>query len=362
MRREERVTVQGPVKEQHNPTECHRGGAEGILPQGRFPTLHWCGISSAFLTSQVCVFWRKGTTVANQTQAVKFNALTLRHLSNDCWLLRCTVSPLGIALPFLYLCTQDLKGFPLIFGMGAECFPCRTPPPPRNRQTRKAEKRRVTCAPPPPPATRRPSRPRPQAALPRDPMCPATPHARPTPTGSAHHIPTGTAASPSGVCHRRVRGGGGVHSPAGLQTGQPRVDRASRAGGGGGASGWSFGALLAEPVWPAPRGSVEPPAPAPAPAHGPPAAHRQPTGSRSPTASATASGSCSTAPLGMPCTQCARSAKFWMSANTRTLVLAPFHKLLVPYQGFCGFPSSFVVLMWALLLCRASKQVTGILG
>ena len=42
---------------------------------------------------------------------------------------------------------------------------------------------------------------------------------------------------------------------------------------------------------------------------------------------------------GMPCTQCAHSAKFWMSANTRTLVLAPFHKFLVPYQGFFGFPS-----------------------
>ena len=42
---------------------------------------------------------------------------------------------------------------------------------------------------------------------------------------------------------------------------------------------------------------------------------------------------------GMPCTQCARSAKFWMSANTRTLVLAPFHKFLVPYQGFFGFQS-----------------------
>ena len=38
-------------------------------------------------------------------------------------------------------------------------------------------------------------------------------------------------------------------------------------------------------------------------------------------------------------TQCARSAKFWMSANTRTLVLAPFHKFLVPYKGFFGFPS-----------------------
>ena len=37
---------------------------------------------------------------------------------------------------------------------------------------------------------------------------------------------------------------------------------------------------------------------------------------------------------GMPCTQCARSAKFWMSANTRTLVLAPFDKFLVPYKGF----------------------------
>ena len=37
-------------------------------------------------------------------------------------------------------------------------------------------------------------------------------------------------------------------------------------------------------------------------------------------------------------TQCARSAKFWMSANTRILVLAPFHKLLVPYQGFLWLP------------------------
>ena len=40
----------------------------------------------------------------------------------------------------------------------------------------------------------------------------------------------------------------------------------------------------------------------------------------------------------MPCTQCARSAKFWMSANTRTLVLAPFHKFLVPYEGFFYLP------------------------
>ena len=37
---------------------------------------------------------------------------------------------------------------------------------------------------------------------------------------------------------------------------------------------------------------------------------------------------------GMPCTQCARSAKFWMSANTRTLVSALFHKFLAPYQAF----------------------------
>ena len=35
--------------------------------------------------------------------------------------------------------------------------------------------------------------------------------------------------------------------------------------------------------------------------------------------------------LGMPCAQCAHSAKFWMSTNTRTLVSAPFHKFLVPY-------------------------------
>ena len=52
---------------------------------------------------------------------------------------------------------------------------------------------------------------------------------------------------------------------------------------------------------------------------------------------------------GMPCTQCARSAKFWMSANTRTLVLAPFHKFLVPYQGFFGFPSIWDV---AYLNCQ----------
>ena len=63
---------------------------------------------------------------------------------------------------------------------------------------------------------------------------------------------------------------------------------------------------------------------------------------------------------GMPCTQCARSAhavrtqcarsaKFWMSANTRTLVLAPFHKFLVPYQGFFGFSSIWDV---AYLNCQ----------
>ena len=43
------------------------------------------------------------------------------------------------------------------------------------------------------------------------------------------------------------------------------------------------------------------------------------------------------APRGMPCTQCAHSAMFWMSANTQTLVLAPSHKFLVPYQGFFTF-------------------------
>ena len=52
---------------------------------------------------------------------------------------------------------------------------------------------------------------------------------------------------------------------------------------------------------------------------------------------------------GMPCTQCAHTAKFWMSANTRTLVLAPFHKFLVPYQGFFGFPSIWDV---AYLNCQ----------
>ena len=30
MRREERVTVQGPVKKQHNRTECHTGGGGGL--------------------------------------------------------------------------------------------------------------------------------------------------------------------------------------------------------------------------------------------------------------------------------------------------------------------------------------------
>ena len=48
-------------------------------------------------------------------------------------------------------------------------------------------------------------------------------------------------------------------------------------------------------------------------------------------------------------TQCAHSAQFWMSANTRTLVLAPFHKFLVPYQGFFGFLSIWDV---AYLNCQ----------
>ena len=39
----------------------------------------------------------------------------------------------------------------------------------------------------------------------------------------------------------------------------------------------------------------------------------------------------------MLCTQCACSAKFWMSANTRTLLLAPFDKFLVPYWVFFSF-------------------------
>ena len=41
-----------------------------------------------------------------------------------------------------------------------------------------------------------------------------------------------------------------------------------------------------------------------------------------------------TGSMGMPCTQCAHIAKFWMSANTRTLVSAPFHKFFVPDQVF----------------------------
>ena len=40
---------------------------------------------------------------------------------------------------------------------------------------------------------------------------------------------------------------------------------------------------------------------------------------------------------GMPCTKCAHSAKFWMSANTRTLLFAPFDKFLVPYGLFFSF-------------------------
>ena len=36
--------------------------------------------------------------------------------------------------------------------------------------------------------------------------------------------------------------------------------------------------------------------------------------------------------------RCARSMKFWMSANTRTLLLAPFDKFLVPYWGFFQLP------------------------
>ena len=34
----------------------------------------------------------------------------------------------------------------------------------------------------------------------------------------------------------------------------------------------------------------------------------------------------------------ARGVKFWMSANTRTLLLAPFDKFLVPYRGFLKLP------------------------
>ena len=40
---------------------------------------------------------------------------------------------------------------------------------------------------------------------------------------------------------------------------------------------------------------------------------------------------------GMPCTHCAHSAKFWRSANTRTLLLAPFDKLFVAYRGLFNF-------------------------
>ena len=36
--------------------------------------------------------------------------------------------------------------------------------------------------------------------------------------------------------------------------------------------------------------------------------------------------------------QCACSAKFWMFANTRTLLLAPFDKFLVPHWGFFWLP------------------------
>ena len=40
----------------------------------------------------------------------------------------------------------------------------------------------------------------------------------------------------------------------------------------------------------------------------------------------------------MPCAPCARSAMFWMSASTRTLLLAPFDQFLVPYQGSFYLP------------------------
>ena len=41
---------------------------------------------------------------------------------------------------------------------------------------------------------------------------------------------------------------------------------------------------------------------------------------------------------------CARSAKFWMLANTQTRLLAPFDKFLVPYLGF--FLSFYAFGMW----------------
>ena len=39
----------------------------------------------------------------------------------------------------------------------------------------------------------------------------------------------------------------------------------------------------------------------------------------------------------MPCTQRVCSAKFCMSANSQTLVLAPFHKVFVPCRCFSSF-------------------------
>ena len=59
-------------------------------------------------------------------------------------------------------------------------------------------------------------------------------------------------------------------------------------------------------------------------------------------------------------TQCARSAKFRMSANTRTLLLAPFDKFLVPCLVF--FLASYAFAMWHIsivtLCCPMSTIFT----
>ena len=53
--------------------------------------------------------------------------------------------------------------------------------------------------------------------------------------------------------------------------------------------------------------------------------------------------------LGMPCTQCARSVKFWMPANTRTLPPPP---LCNSYALVIATVSVGTVLIWYLILIR----------
>ena len=54
--------------------------------------------------------------------------------------------------------------------------------------------------------------------------------------------------------------------------------------------------------------------------------------------------------------QCACSAKFWMSTNTRALVSAPFHKFLVLYQGLFSLPKHLGCGIFELSRCTTQDK------